>query len=51
MFLFSLTNYTSGANVSHIVVVKPIRAGTVNFTYAELKYLSGTEGAEKQVCN
>ena len=36
-------------NVTHVLIVQPIRAGYVNFTAAQLSY-DITDGGERQVC-
>ena len=36
-------------NVTHVLILQPIRAGYVNFTAAQLSY-DITDGGEKQVC-
>jgi len=38
-----------GNNVSHVVIVKPLKAGYFNFSAAELTYLPSESAAEPQV--
>jgi len=45
----TLTFAVRGNNVSHVVIVKPLKTGYFNFTSAELSYLPSETATEPQV--
>jgi len=45
----ALTVGTRGNNVSHVVIMRPLKAGYFNFSAAELSYLPSESATEPQV--
>ena len=39
----------SGSNVSHIVILRPLKSGYFNFTSADISYMASDESEEPQV--
>jgi len=48
-YVRALTVDIRGNNVSHVVIMRPLKAGYFNFTSAELSYLPSETATEPQV--